>query len=88
MERFLRHEDVTTESLDEYWLIGFIVAYLDALRDQQLIKLLILKDDRLTSDTIVHEGLAETLLDWAQQNYHRTIVRALREKEKRMWMTI
>jgi ankyrin repeat protein len=88
MERFLRHKDVTTEALDEYWLIGFIVAYLDALRDQQLIKLLILKDDRLTSDTIVHEGLAETLLDWAQQNYHRTIVRALREKEKRMWMTI
>ncbi|EAW17215.1 Ankyrin repeat protein [Aspergillus fischeri NRRL 181] len=88
MERFLRHKDVTTESLDEYWLIGFIVVYLNALRDQQLIKLLILKDDRLTTDTIVHEGHAETLLDWAQQNYYRTIVRALREKEKRMWITI
>ncbi|KAF4179323.1 hypothetical protein CNMCM8060_003186 [Aspergillus lentulus] len=88
MERFLRHKDVTTASLDEYWLIGFIIAYLSAHRDQQLIKLLILKDDRLTSDTIVHEGHAETLLEWAQQNYHRTIVRALREKEKRMWMTI
>lgn len=25
MERFLRHKDVTTGTLDEYWLIGFIV---------------------------------------------------------------
>jgi ankyrin repeat protein len=88
MEKLLRHKDVTTASLDQYWLINFIIAYLDALRDQTLIKLLILKDERLVSDTIVYEGDAETLLEWAQQNQHRTIVRALREKERRMWVTI
>lgn len=87
MERFLRHKDVTTGTLDEYWLIGFIVGYIDVI-DQQLMKLLILKDDRLTTDTIVREDYAETLLDWAQQNHHRIIVRALRDKEKRMRMTI
>lgn len=87
MERFLRHKNVTTGTLDEYWLIGFIVGYIDVI-DQQLMKLLILKDDRLTTDTIVREDYAETLLDWAQQNHHRIIVRALRDKEKRMRMTI
>lgn len=87
MERFLRHKDVTTGTLDEYWLIGFIVGYIDVI-DQQLMKFLILKDDRLTTDTIVREDYAETLLDWAQQNHHRIIVRALRDKEKRMRMTI
>lgn len=87
MERFLRHKDVTTGTLDKYWLIGFIVGYIDVI-DQQLMKLLILKDDRLTTDTIVREDYAETLLDWAQQNHHRIIVRALRDKEKRMRMTI
>lgn len=87
MERFLRHKDVTTGTLDEYWLIGFIVGYIDVI-DQQLMKLLILKDDRLTTDTIIREDYAETLLDWAQQNHHRIIVRALRDKEKRMRMTI
>jgi hypothetical protein len=88
MEKLLCHKDVTTASLDQYWLINFIIAYLEALRDQTLIKLLILKDERLVSNTIVYEGHAETLLEWAQQNQHRTIVRALREKEKRMWVTI
>ncbi|GFF53965.1 isoform Er10 of ankyrin-1 [Aspergillus udagawae] len=88
MEKLLCHKDVTTASLDQYWLINFIIAYLDALRDQTLIKLLILKDERLDSDTIVYEGDAGTLLEWAQQNQHRTIVRALREKERRMWATI
>ncbi|GIK05134.1 hypothetical protein Aspvir_009236 [Aspergillus viridinutans] len=87
IERFLRHKDVTTASLDPYWLIDFIVAYLNAFGDQKLIKLLILKDDRLVAGSRVQEDDAETLLEWAQQNQHRTIVRALREKEKRMWMT-
>ncbi|KAF7177619.1 hypothetical protein CNMCM7691_005948 [Aspergillus felis] len=88
MEKFLSHKDVTTESLDPYWLVDFIITYLNALGDQKLIKLLILKDDNLIAFSRVHEDDARTLLEWAQQNQHRTIVRALREKEKRMWMTI
>ncbi|GIJ87111.1 hypothetical protein Asppvi_006014 [Aspergillus pseudoviridinutans] len=87
MEKFLRHKDVTTASLDPYWLVDFIITYLNALGDQKLIKLLILKDDYLVAFSRVHEDDGRTLLEWAQQNQHRTIVRALREKERRMWMT-
>jgi ankyrin repeat protein len=87
MEKFLLHKDVSTASLDRYWLLDFIIGYLDAHGVQYLIKLLILRDDRLVANSTVFEGDSETLLDWAQHNQNRTIVRALREKEKRMWMT-
>jgi hypothetical protein len=84
VDKLLRHEDVTTSSLDTSWLIDYIVSYLDDGGDQKLMKLLILKDDRLVSDTVVHEVDADTLLGWAQENQYRTIVRALKEKGRRM----
>lgn len=87
VDKLLRHKDVTTASLGTHWLIDYIISYLDDGGDQKLMKLLILKDDRLVSDTVVHEVDADTLLKWAQQNQHRTIVRALKEKGRRMRTT-
>ncbi|KAF7121630.1 hypothetical protein CNMCM5793_009101 [Aspergillus hiratsukae] len=86
VDKLLRHKDVTTASLDPHWLIDYIISYLGDGGNQKLIKLLILKDDRLVSDTVV-EVDADTLLEWAQENQHRTIVRALKEKGRRMRTT-
>ncbi|RHZ48065.1 hypothetical protein CDV55_100943 [Aspergillus turcosus] len=87
VEKLLRHKDVTTASLGTHWLIDYIISYLDDGGDQRLMKLLILKDDRLVSDTVVHEVDAHTLLEWAQQNQHRAIVRALKQKGRHMRTT-
>ncbi|RHZ47893.1 ankyrin repeat domain-containing protein [Aspergillus thermomutatus] len=86
MAKLLQHKDVTTASLDSDRLIEFIIAYLSD-GDQKLIKLLIAKDDRLVADAIVHEDGAETLLEWAQQNRHRAIVRMLIQKKRCMRRT-